>query len=245
MKKIFLLGLTLTFTTISIISCSEESTTEQNIDNTKNSITDRTDFENGSYEKLSLNSNEFLESKAWLDNNSFFKNKFSCNELYNVTSNINNKSYIGLDLSIEGANLEGYKIKNYVIIHKLSNNKKFIYLQRDIIKDNSQIVQFLDITTGDVMEYFLYNCSEDDYTNYQGKADASSGGGGPKHVCYKSFNSCYNKTKAGLVQSPIDEVMCDWLPCATMAYSFCALAYVDGYIATASDFNPGDCTKII
>lgn len=243
MKKIILFGTFCSIVLFSILSCSEEETSKLNESTKENSAMYQKETQEGSFEKLSFDSEEFINSNDWLKRNSFFGNSFNCNELYKVTSNLNDISYIGLDLNIENSNIDGYRIKNYVIFHKLSNGKKFIYLQRDIMIGNSQIVQFLDITNGNVMDYFLYNCTEDDYSSYQSKVDA--GGGGPKHVCYKSFKSCYDNTKAGLVQSPTDEVLCDWLPCATMAYSFCALAYVDGYIQTASDFDPGDCTKIL
>lgn len=245
MKRIILLGAFTSLLTFLNLSCSEEQT-ENSIEYHKNDIEIyQRELQDVNYEKLTFDSDEFLESNEWLRKNSFFGINFNCNELYEVTSKLDNKSYVGLDIDIQNCYIEGYRIKNYVVFHELSNGKKFIYLQRDIIKNNTQIVQFLDINNGEVMDYYLYNCSEDDYALYQSKLNETVGGLGLRHICYKSFKSCYNNTKAGLVQSAADEVLCEWLPCATMAYSFCALAYVDGYIATAGGFNPGDCTKII
>ena len=243
MKRLILFGVLFTLTLF--FSCSEEETKDLKGGEKSNTKIFEREEQNEDYELLSFEGVEFLESKSWLEENSFFQNNFTCNELYRVTSKVDNKSYLGLDLYLENCSLDNYKVKNYVIIHELPENKKFVYLQRDIIKGNSLIVQFLDITNGNVMEYYLYNCEEEDYLVYQNRIKEIGGiGTEKKHPCYKSFRSCYNRTKAGLVQGPIDEVMCEWLPCATSAYAFCALAYFDGYIATASDFDPNNCTVI-
>lgn len=204
-------------------------------------------LENGTFEKLSIEAKEFKNDLEWLKENSFFKTNFKAKELYKVTPNEIGKSYYGLHIDLGESKITDYKINNYVIIYKLSNGKKLIYLQRNIYKDKSIITEFIDIENGDYLDYFLYNCNEEFYQNYKISSSKLLMGGGiqaAKHSCFKTFSSCFNHVSQGLAEGPTNTVLCEWLPCATLAYGACTIAYTEGWIQSGSNFNSANCTKI-
>ncbi len=63
-------------------------------------------------------------------------------------------------------------------------------------------------------------------------------------ICFTTFKACFNRTKDG-DGSPTDEMLCEWLPCATMAYAVCSIGQSGGYIQDSVFFNRSECDVIL
>lgn len=95
--------------------------------------------------------------------------------------------------------------------------------------------------TGEIINRSVFGISEDDYLNLRrscsdNKFDLSLLKGRDGIICFTTFDACFQHASFS-VGSPLDQTLCEWLPCKTVAYVTCTIAAQAGWIEESDCFK--------
>lgn len=160
--------------------------------------------------------------------------------IYEGINTENNFRIITQQVIEEEGDITGFSLQsNYVQISDLNTDLNQVFVHRVHTLGNSSIEELVDVKDGSLIGYSLNGISKSEYEGIVGSLTA-------KPICFTSFGACYANFNAGLVQSEIDEVLCDWLPCSTIAYSMCVISQGSGYNRTSANYiGDSNCGKVL
>jgi hypothetical protein len=224
---------------LQVISCTVNDATENNSKSKLNY-----------FKKIASNSKESLSLKSWFNekNNSTEKsslNKTSSDakkygDTYLVTPEFEKFEYIGVEF-FDALNLNSnYKVRNYLLDITYKDRPKsfrFVYIQREISYGNLYIFEMVSAITGKIVSYSLNGISEEKYLEFRKKYYSDDSYSEKKsNICFTTFKACIDNLNLGL-NNPLDQAICDFLPCNTIVYVTCTFAELEGMIEESDCFN--------
>lgn len=103
-----------------------------------------------------------------------------------------------------------------------------IYIHRIKTKNDITIEEVINVFDGTLISYKLTGISEDDYLNIYSNSRVA--------VCYTSFDDCYYNLQNSIASNPLDDMICDLLPCGVINYSACTIMKGSGYTRDSSGY---------
>lgn len=64
------------------------------------------------------------------------------------------------------------------------------------------------------------------------------------NTCFTTFDACFQHV-SGEVGSPLDQALCEWLPCKTVAFITCTIAEQEGWIEESDCFTSCEACDVI
>ncbi|MBI6121464.1 hypothetical protein [Salegentibacter maritimus] len=113
-----------------------------------------------------------------------------------------------------------------------------LYIHRIYQKGEIKINEIVNVENGNILSYYLNGLSANEYFNLRNFQNKGT-------ICYTSFNDCVNGLNEEISADPVDNAVCDFLPCATINYGVCTIASGSGYIQGSSNYiGDSNCSSI-
>lgn len=262
MKRIFKF-LPFLFLSVSLIlnSCSEDEV----ITNQSENIMKKSNYADYEYNGYSLIGKDIQEHDIEITELNDLINSFNNNnergevlELKENTSkyiSFKDYNYHILDASVDDSSLQHLGYTSFTKVVKIkTNDEEGLPTSRNMIlrvleKDNIVIKEVVSPISGKIVSWDLQNISISDYETLKpnvyipNEQDEQNSVEGDTHYCWTSHHACVQFMTGS--NSDEDNVVCDWLPCNTVAYAACTVAYISGDIEGATGFHCEHCDVLI
>lgn len=115
------------------------------------------------------------------------------------------------------------------------------FLIRTIEKKEKKVTEIISVLTGRVISYTLEEVSESEYSKlkkmYANTQRKSVQEDDPDPtICFTTFKACHQEISDGN-GSELDQALCDFIPCNTIAYLTCQFLELEGQIENSCNFK--------
>jgi hypothetical protein len=115
---------------------------------------------------------------------------------------------------------------------------------RKIVGDNFSIHEVMSPNSGKIISYNLSGISKDEYIELLKIYSDEEVNNISKNTCYTTFDACFEDISDGNGSS-LDQTLCEWFPCKTLAFFACTILEQEGQIEESDCFESCSACDVI